>query len=110
MGSAEVIFRGEMQECHGSTDRTTTVHRPVFRKPIGEPCTPSAEAFRVLAIIDLDVGVGSRTAQSGVAAIIEKPEPSPFSGSCGTVCAGVFENNPGSWGARRLPVRISDFS
>ena len=26
---------------------------------------------------------------------------------CGTSCAGVFEAKPGSWGAKRLPVRIS---
>ncbi len=28
---------------------------------------------------------------------------------CGTPCAGVFENPPGRWGARRLPVRLRDF-
>jgi len=27
---------------------------------------------------------------------------------CGTVCAGVFEARPGSWGARRMPVRLSE--
>lgn len=27
--------------------------------------------------------------------------------NCGTACAGVFENKPGNWGSRRLPVRIS---
>ncbi len=27
--------------------------------------------------------------------------------NCGSKCAGVFEDNPGSWGAKRLPVRIS---
>ncbi len=26
---------------------------------------------------------------------------------CGTTCAGLFEANPGAWGARRLPVRIA---
>ena len=26
---------------------------------------------------------------------------------CGTACAGVFEEHPGSWGARRLPVEIA---
>ena len=26
--------------------------------------------------------------------------------SCGTACAGVFEAQPGTWGQRRLPVRI----
>ncbi len=30
--------------------------------------------------------------------------------SCGTRCAGVFEAQPGSWGQRRLPVRLADFS
>jgi pyruvate formate lyase activating enzyme len=25
---------------------------------------------------------------------------------CGSVCAGVFESQPGSWGARRVPVRM----
>ena len=26
---------------------------------------------------------------------------------CGTPCAGVFEAKPGSWGARRAPLRIA---
>jgi pyruvate formate lyase activating enzyme len=26
---------------------------------------------------------------------------------CGTSCAGVFEEQPGAWGARRLPVRLA---
>jgi pyruvate formate lyase activating enzyme len=26
--------------------------------------------------------------------------------ACGTPCAGVFETEPGSWGARRMPVRL----
>ncbi|GIX31466.1 MAG: AmmeMemoRadiSam system radical SAM enzyme [Porticoccaceae bacterium] len=30
--------------------------------------------------------------------------------SCGTPCAGVFDGPPGSWGARRLPVRLADFA
>ena len=25
---------------------------------------------------------------------------------CGTSCAGVFEEKPGNWGARRQPLRI----
>jgi len=29
---------------------------------------------------------------------------------CGTPCAGVFEARPGTWGARRLPVRLQDFA
>jgi pyruvate formate lyase activating enzyme len=29
--------------------------------------------------------------------------------SCGTQCAGVFAGAPGTWGARRLPVRLADF-
>ena len=29
---------------------------------------------------------------------------------CGTSCPGVFEERPGSWGARRQPVRLSDFA
>lgn len=29
--------------------------------------------------------------------------------SCGTRCAGVFEGLPGSWGAKRLPIRLADF-
>jgi len=28
--------------------------------------------------------------------------------TCGTPCAGVFEPEPGRWGARRLPVRLGD--
>ncbi|MFH0984888.1 MAG: AmmeMemoRadiSam system radical SAM enzyme [Candidatus Omnitrophota bacterium] len=27
-------------------------------------------------------------------------------GSCGAACAGVFETKPGTWGARRQPVRL----
>jgi pyruvate formate lyase activating enzyme len=30
--------------------------------------------------------------------------------NCGTPCAGIFEGRPGSWGARRLPVRLRDFA
>jgi len=26
---------------------------------------------------------------------------------CGEPCAGVFESRPGSWGSRRLPVRLA---
>ena len=29
--------------------------------------------------------------------------------NCGTVCAGVFEAQPGDWGARRRPVRLSQY-
>jgi pyruvate formate lyase activating enzyme len=29
---------------------------------------------------------------------------------CGTPCAGVFEPQPGTWGARRLPVRLKDYA
>ena len=28
---------------------------------------------------------------------------------CGSACPGVFEAKPGTWGARRLPVRLQDF-
>ena len=28
---------------------------------------------------------------------------------CGTRCVGVFDPRPGSWGARRQPVRLADF-
>jgi pyruvate formate lyase activating enzyme len=28
--------------------------------------------------------------------------------SCGTPCAGVFDGPPGTWGARRLPVRLRE--
>jgi len=31
-------------------------------------------------------------------------------GHCGAPIAGVFEPRPGSWGARRLPVRLADFA
>jgi pyruvate formate lyase activating enzyme len=30
--------------------------------------------------------------------------------SCGTRCAGVFEAEPGDWGAKRLPVRLQDYA
>ena len=29
---------------------------------------------------------------------------------CGTTCAGVFDGSPGTWGARRQPVRLRDFT
>jgi pyruvate formate lyase activating enzyme len=29
---------------------------------------------------------------------------------CGTPCPGVFETLPGSWGAKRQPVRLADFA
>jgi pyruvate formate lyase activating enzyme len=29
--------------------------------------------------------------------------------SCGTRCAGVFDETPGSWGRKQLPVRLRDF-
>ena len=28
---------------------------------------------------------------------------------CGAPCPGVFDHQPGDWGSRRLPVRLSDF-
>ncbi|MDJ0947630.1 MAG: AmmeMemoRadiSam system radical SAM enzyme [Alphaproteobacteria bacterium] len=30
--------------------------------------------------------------------------------SCGTPCAGVFDGPPGTWGRKRLPVRLKDFA
>jgi pyruvate formate lyase activating enzyme len=30
--------------------------------------------------------------------------------NCGTVCAGLFEASPGTWGARRQSVRLKDFA
>ncbi len=30
--------------------------------------------------------------------------------ACGEPCSGVFEPEPGRWGARRLPVRLADFA
>lgn len=30
--------------------------------------------------------------------------------NCGTACAGVFESAHGSWGARRMPVRLASFA
>ena len=30
--------------------------------------------------------------------------------SCGASCAGVFEGPPGEWGARRMPVRLADYT
>jgi pyruvate formate lyase activating enzyme len=29
---------------------------------------------------------------------------------CGTPCAGIFEERPGNWGSKRLPVRMSRFA
>jgi pyruvate formate lyase activating enzyme len=31
-------------------------------------------------------------------------------GACGARCAGVFEPRPGTWGARRRPVRLAEFA
>ena len=28
---------------------------------------------------------------------------------CGTRCSGIFDEKPGTWGSRRLPVRLKDF-
>lgn len=28
--------------------------------------------------------------------------------NCDKICAGIFENNPGSWGARRMPVQLAN--
>jgi pyruvate formate lyase activating enzyme len=36
--------------------------------------------------------------------------PAGICQTCGTRCAGVFEAAPGTWGARRLPVRLSQFA
>ena len=30
--------------------------------------------------------------------------------SCRTPCAGVFQRQPGTWGARRVPVRLSEYA
>ena len=30
--------------------------------------------------------------------------------SCDTVCAGVFDDQPGTWGPRRLPVRLAGYA
>ena len=30
--------------------------------------------------------------------------------SCGSRCAGLFEESPGTWGAQRQPVRLSEFA
>jgi pyruvate formate lyase activating enzyme len=29
---------------------------------------------------------------------------------CGTACAGVFDGPPGTWGAKRMPVRLKDYA
>jgi len=29
---------------------------------------------------------------------------------CGTVCSGVFEDKPGTWGAKRMPVSVADMA
>jgi pyruvate formate lyase activating enzyme len=29
---------------------------------------------------------------------------------CGTECAGVFEEKPGTWGSRRMPIRLKDYA
>ena len=30
--------------------------------------------------------------------------------NCGETCAGVFEEQPGTWGAQRMPVRLANYS
>jgi pyruvate formate lyase activating enzyme len=30
--------------------------------------------------------------------------------ACGTICPGVFDGPPGTWGSRRLPVQLRDFA
>lgn len=30
--------------------------------------------------------------------------------SCNTPCIGIFEDKPGNWGSKRLPVRLNDFA
>ncbi|KPK39031.1 MAG: radical SAM protein [Gammaproteobacteria bacterium SG8_47] len=30
--------------------------------------------------------------------------------NCGTRCAGVFADRPGTWGAKRVPVRLADYA
>ena len=30
--------------------------------------------------------------------------------TCATLCAGVFDGSPGTWGARRMPVRLKDYA
>lgn len=35
--------------------------------------------------------------------------PEGHCNQCGTLCAGVFEAAPGTWGARQLPVQLSRF-
>jgi pyruvate formate lyase activating enzyme len=29
---------------------------------------------------------------------------------CGNVCSGVFEEKPGTWGAKRVPVSLADMA
>jgi pyruvate formate lyase activating enzyme len=36
--------------------------------------------------------------------------PEGHCASCGTPCAGRFQPVPGTWGARRVPVRLRDFA
>jgi pyruvate formate lyase activating enzyme len=38
---------------------------------------------------------------------IEVRDGQAVCGSCGNSVAGIFEDRPGAWGARRQPVRIS---
>jgi len=37
-------------------------------------------------------------------------DPTGRCNQCGTACAGRFEASPGNWGAKRLPIRISEVS
>jgi pyruvate formate lyase activating enzyme len=39
-----------------------------------------------------------------------KLTPEGACAACGTLCAGRFQPRPGTWGARRAPVRLRDFA
>ena len=36
--------------------------------------------------------------------------PAAFARHCGAKIAGHFDDTPGDWGQRRMPVRIADFA
>jgi pyruvate formate lyase activating enzyme len=45
--------------------------------------------------------------RDGYEIIAWRLEPGGRCTRCGAACAGVFDDRPGNWGARRLPVRIA---
>jgi pyruvate formate lyase activating enzyme len=57
-----------------------------------------------------DAATSMATQSSGHGTQLAAATTSGRCSHCGTPCAGVFEPAPGSWGARRLPVRLTEYA